>query len=313
MTRIAIAGIGGVGGYFGGHLARHYRFSSEAEVLFIARGENEKKIRESGLQLLTTAENFTAFPELVSSNPQVIGAVDLLICTTKSYDLEKTLTDLSPCIHSGTVILPLLNGVDSAPRIRQLYPENLCPDGCVYLVSRLVSPGLIKETGGIARLLFGAENGDITKLKKIETLLRNAGLDASFQENIQQVIWEKFVFISCIATMTSFADLHFGPMLKDKNCREYLVQLLNEVHALAMAKQIPLAGDIVAATMRKIESLPDDTTSSMHSDFQKGKETEIGSLTGYVVNEAKRFGIPVPVFEMMYADLQKRKGAAYRK
>ena len=49
--RIGIIGIGGVGGYFGGKLAREYENSSEHEIIFIARGEHLKAIQEKRLTI----------------------------------------------------------------------------------------------------------------------------------------------------------------------------------------------------------------------------------------------------------------------
>ena len=124
MIKIAIAGIGGVGGYFGGLLAKHYQDSEEVQVYFIARGENEEAIREHGLKVETPSATFIAKPDLVTSNAAQIGEVDLLICCTKSYDLEQSITQLKPCMGTQTVILPLLNGIDSNERIKAIYPEN---------------------------------------------------------------------------------------------------------------------------------------------------------------------------------------------
>lgn len=122
MKKIAIAGIGGVGGYFGGWLAKHYE-NSDVEIYFIARGENETAIRDHGLQLETTSGNFTAHPKKVSADPNEIGPVDLLLCCTKTYDLEESIARLRPCITRDTVILPLQNGVDSRERIHKIFPE----------------------------------------------------------------------------------------------------------------------------------------------------------------------------------------------
>ena len=51
--RIAVVGIGGVGGYFGGKLAREYASSGKHEIIFIARGEHLRAIQKNGLQLYT--------------------------------------------------------------------------------------------------------------------------------------------------------------------------------------------------------------------------------------------------------------------
>ena len=38
--KIAILGLGGVGGYYGGKLAQRFRDTSHVEIYFIARGEH---------------------------------------------------------------------------------------------------------------------------------------------------------------------------------------------------------------------------------------------------------------------------------
>ena len=49
--RIAILGIGGVGGFIGGKLAAAYSETDEIEIIFIARGENAKAIKEKIFKL----------------------------------------------------------------------------------------------------------------------------------------------------------------------------------------------------------------------------------------------------------------------
>lgn len=307
MQKIIIAGIGGVGGYFGGLLARHYTAGGNVSIAFMVRGENEKAIRENGLQLETTKGNFTVHPQMVSSDAAVIGIADLLIVSAKSYDLETILQQARPCIGKETVILPLLNGVDSTERIREMYPGNETWYGCVYLVSRLAGPGLVRETGGIDSLFFGAPDGTKEKLLAAETLFKNAGIEATLSPDILQTTWEKFVFISCVATLTSWLDQRIGEILASEDSRKWIPVLLAEIKAVADAKQIPLPENSIEITIEKIKKIPPAATSSMHSDFSNGKNTELESLTGYVVREGKAFGVSVPAFERMYEDLAKRR------
>src|SRR3989344_4396093 len=107
-TKIAIHGIGAVGGYFGGLLAEKYLNSEEIEIIFIARERSAKVINEKGLKIITPDSEKIIFPHLVTNNPEEIGQIDYLICSVKSYDLAESLIPLKDCIHSHTVILPLL-------------------------------------------------------------------------------------------------------------------------------------------------------------------------------------------------------------
>ncbi len=65
MKRIGILGLGGVGGYFGGLLAKAYQKSDEVEIIFIARGETQKAIAENGLKIINDDTEMIVYPNLV--------------------------------------------------------------------------------------------------------------------------------------------------------------------------------------------------------------------------------------------------------
>lgn len=303
-TRIIIAGIGAVGGFYGGKLAAHYAQSPGADILFLARGENEKAIKKNGLKLETTQGEQLAIPAAISSNPAALGVADLIILCTKSYDLAQSIEQLKPCITPETVLLPLLNGVDTRDRILDLLPENEVWEGCVFIVSRLAKPGLIRETGNISKLLFGNPQGDTTqKLAQAEKLFKQAGIDAHRSEDILKGIWKKYSFISPVATLTAYLDASIGSILYSPDNLELLNSLLKELKAVAEAKGIQLDADIIQQNLKLMASVPENSTSSMHSDYLVGKPTEVESLTGYVVKLGQKLQVPTPVYAMMYKAL----------
>ena len=305
-TRIAILGIGGVGGYFGGYLANKYFKSPEVEIIFIVRPATEKIIKEKGLTLITPLEKKTIFPDIVASDPNDIGEVDFLVCCTKSYDLEDSILKLGSCITKHTVILPLLNGIDAKERISKLYPGIEIWEGCVYIVSRLISPGVVKETGKLHLLYFGSDDGSNKKLTHFEKILLDARIEATLSDNIQQTIWEKYLFLSSIANMTTYMDMTVGEILNNKEGKDTLIQLIKELKLVADAKKIPLPGRIVENTITKIERLPFEATSSMHSDYIKGGRTEYISLTEYVSNLGDKHHVETPAFDKILAEFVKR-------
>ncbi|MBJ6118602.1 2-dehydropantoate 2-reductase [Pontibacter sp. BT310] len=306
MMKIAIAGIGGVGGYFGGLLARHYQNSDEVEIYFIARGENETAIRQQGLKIETPGSTFTATPKLVISDPAQVGEVDLLICCTKSYDLEQSITQLKPCISKDTIILPLLNGIDSYERIKAVYPENEVWEGCVYIVSRLTEPGLVTVTGDVNSLFFGSTDGTEARLESALQIFTDAGIKATLSQNIQQTIWEKYLFISTIATLTSYFNTSIGGILAKTENMDLLHSLLSELKQVANAKGIMFPENSTNAIKERMAKLPYETTSSMHTDYQKGKNAEVDSLTGYVVKLGKQLNVPTPTYEKLYTALKNK-------
>lgn len=306
--KIAIAGIGGIGGFFGGLLAKEYA-GRDPEIIFLARGRNEKVIRENGLKLETMNENFTVHPAVCAADASAVGIVDLLILCTKAYDLADAVTSYRSCIGSQTILLPLLNGVDAKESLEKIFPVNEIWQGCVYLVSRLPEPGLVRETGNIRKLFFGLDGGNHQRLAWMEKIFLEAGIEATWSKNITATVWEKFLFISPMATLTSYLDESIGAVFSDAEHAGLLQQLVMEIKSVADAKGIVLPDAVTQSNIDKLRKLPFESTTSMHSDFKKGGRTELESLTGYVIREAKKLHIAVPVYELMYEDLRLRSAS----
>lgn len=297
MKRIGILGLGGVGGYFGGLLAKAYFKSDEVEVIFIARGETQKAITESGLKIVTDENEIIVHPKLVSNNPDEIGVLDYLICATKTYDIEESLLSLQKCITPKTVILPLYNGVDAPERIKKIFPENDILQGCVYIISMIVSPGTIRKMGFYEKLFFGSKTVSIAKLEALQNILQKAKIESYLVKNIEETVWEKFIFISALASATSYLNQNIGSILKKKKSMSVYTELLHEIEAVARAKGLQLPKDIVNQTIIKLEKSPKEATSSMHRDLLADRNTEVTSLTQFVVNEGLKYGVATPLYE----------------
>lgn len=299
--RIIVAGIGGVGGYFGGLLAKKYQNSHEVEIDFVARGGHLKQIQENGLKVIAGNKTFIAIPNLATDCPAEIGIADYIIICTKSYDLIATLEQLKPCIDKNTIVLPLLNGVDAVEIIKTILPGNIVLNGCVYIVSRLKEAGVIENMVIIQKLYFGLEKTTSDKLIVLEKLFIAAGIEATLSENITAIIWEKFIYISPVATATSCFDNCLGEILADNTKRETLYLLIDEIAEIAFAKEVITDNDIILKIRDKLKLFPYESTSSMHSDYKNKKPyTEIETLTGYVVREGLQMGIATPNFDKAY-------------
>lgn len=304
-TKIIVAGIGGVGGYYGGLLAKKYAGSSEVEIYFVARGEHLKQIQNHGLKVIKGTEEFIARPALATDKVNETGIADYVIICTKSYDLEGVIEQLKPCIDGNTILLPLLNGVDAAERIRMILPGTTVLEGCVYIVASLKEAGVVENSGNSQLLYFGLDNITNDRLLLLEQLFRDAGIEAELSDSISAIVWEKFIYISAIATATSYFNCCIGKLLETH--QETVISLIEEVKQIAIAKGITIEKEVTSRILRNLKSLPYEATSSMHRDYQNKKQkTEVESLTGYVVREGKKLNIETPVFSHQYKQLISR-------
>ncbi len=305
--RIAVLGIGGVGGYFGGKLAEHFADSNEVEIIFIARGENAKAIQTKGLQVIATNDEFIAKPKLIADDPTEIGKTDLFIVCTKAYDLTESINKYRECIGENTVILPLLNGVNHTETIQSILPNTEVWKGCCFIVARLIEKGVIKIDSEIRLIQFGSFTGSKANLEKVEKIFKSAGIQTELSNDIDKTIWEKYIFISSLATLTSYLDKTVSEILDSSENARLLVDLIAEVSQLARARKIEVAKNIEELTLEKIKKAPPTATSSMHADFAKKGKTELETLTGYVVRESKLLNVATPNYAKFYEELKERK------
>jgi 2-dehydropantoate 2-reductase len=293
--KIAVMGIGGVGGYYGGKLARAYAPSGEHEISFIVRGDHLKAIREEGLTLITPTERFTSSPSVATDNPEELGPLDLVLLSVKSYGLESASGMIISNIHADTVVIPLLNGVDNAERIRKVLRKGIIMNGCVYISSHIEKPGVIEQTGGSGKLLFGPENGSSAAYRDIENLLMNAEINASLSEDITVDVWTKYIFIGPLASLSAMLQLPLGAIMEDDQHRKLLEGMMREIESIASAKGIVLPENIVDLSLEMTKNFPYTTKTSMHLDREKGNPMEVDTFTGYVVTTGKSLGIETPL------------------
>ncbi len=304
QSRIAIIGLGGVGGYYGGLLSRYSEtHREEFEVVFIARGAHLEKIREKGLIVITETETFVTRPALATDNPSEAGTVDYIIIASKSYDLDEVAEQLRPMVNASTVLLPLLNGIDNVQRLRALYPGNEVWYGCAYIIARLNEPGVVESSGNVHYLHFGHEKKSSPELEQMEKWMIKAGIEASLKQNAIRAIWRKFFYISTTAALTSYLNTGFRDLVWNDEYKPLYIQLMKELYAVSQAENAGLPESVIEDMIRYGGSLPAGTTSSMNSDYLSGRRIELETLVGVVIRLAEKHRLQVPLYEVIYKQL----------
>ncbi len=307
--RIAILGIGGVGGFIGGKLAAAFSPSADVEVIFIARGAHARAIREDGLKLITSGGDAIVKPDIVTDDASDIGKIDLLICCTKTYDLENSVKAMLPSITPGTLILPLLNGADNSEKLQALLPDAKVLHGCIYLVSKIIAPGTVQQRGDFYSLHFGGNETLKDELLKLKELFERADITSVLEADIHQKVWSKFSFISPVATYTSAYNISLGKILESEEHTTKLKTLMTELVTLARSLNIELPADVIEKNFQVVAKLPYETTSSMQADMVNNRPSELETLTGVVIRKAAGQGIQLDSYTAMYQLLRERQAS----
>lgn len=303
-TRIAFVGLGGVGGYYGGLVARYAENHPEIEVCFVARGKHLEAIKAKGLKVSDEKQNFVTHPAIATDQVEEIGPVDYLVLATKSYDLDETMAQIKPMVTDKTIILPLLNGIDNTSRLRAFFPDNEVWYGCVYIITRLKEPGVIEDSGNVHFMHFGHEKKVSEELLFIEDLFLKSGIEVARKEEPLKAIWRKFFYISTTAALTTYLNTDFRSLVWDADKKPLYLEIMQELFEISEAEGIGLYDGIIDDMLKYGGSLPAGSTSSMNSDYLAGKKTELETLVGVVVKLGEKNGVATPVYDKVSEKLR---------
>ena len=288
--KIVVFGVGGVGGFFGGKLAK-----AGFDVTFIARGENLKAINENGLQINSILGDFKVYPN-ATDNIREISNIDLVILAVKSWQIDAIAKQLKAVVSQNTMILPLQNGADNADRLRAILPEKNVLAGLCKIVSKIESPGVINHFEFEPEIIFGEyDNSKTERMQKLKAIFDKAGFKNVHSDDIHLDIWKKFLFIATVSGIGAITRSVFGVMREDKNIRDLLYETASEIKAVANAKGIPLEDTHIEGALAIVDLMEYNTTASMQRDFMEGKPSELQNFNGYIVEQGKLLNIPTPV------------------
>lgn len=298
--RIAVIGAGGVGGYFGGRLA-----AAGNDVVFVQRGPHFQAMRDNGLKIISEHGNLDLPTVTVAEHCDGIDPVDIVLVTVKSGDTSAAAELIAPLINDQTGVISLQNGIENETHLAQHLGTNAVMGGVAYILSLISKPGVIQQSGPLARIVFGEMDGTISaRAERFLQACQSAGIDVELSADIVSALWAKFIILCPHNGMTALTRMPIGPIRDDPDCRPLLVAATEEVIALAKAMRIPLDDEVVTAAKTRFDAMPAAMTSSMHYDVTHGKPLELDWLNGAVVRLADQAGIKTPVNRFIYAGLK---------
>lgn len=220
--KVLILGVGGLGGFFGAHLQK-----TNCDVTFLVRDKTKTLVSENGIKILSDFGNFKVNPILITKKDLKIN-YDVVIISCKAYHLDEAIADLKPT-QKNAIIIPLLNGQAHINKLEKAFKKENVFGGVAHVSSNTKSPGEIKHVGKIKRLSFGSRheaNQDIAN--EFYQLCRKADFQAVLSDNIDQDIWEKWIFIATIAGATTLFQTSIDNISKKLNGKIFIQNLWNE-------------------------------------------------------------------------------------
>ena len=313
--KIAIIGVGAIGGYVGIRLAL-----AGEDVTFIARGANLEALRSRGIRLITADGGEQVLPTVKATDDYAAaGPQDVVVLAMKAHQVEAVAPEVPKLFGTGTVVVPMQNGIPywyfhrhagqlAGTRVRSVDPSGLIGEyipcerviGCVvYPAAELVSPGVIQHVEG-NRFPVGEPDGTASeRIARVSECFIRGGLQAPVLGDIRAEIWLKlwgnltFNPISALSRATLARICQFPPS------RALAVAMMTEAqtvaHKLGITFRVPLEKRIAGA-----ERVGHHKT-SMLQDVEAARTLEIDALLGSVLELARLTDTPTPHLDAVYA------------
>jgi 2-dehydropantoate 2-reductase len=302
--RIAVVGLGAIGGLLAARLAR-----AGHEVSGLARGETLARVQSSGLQLESGGTN-TAVPLRASDDASSLGAQELVVIALKAPALAEVAPTIAPLLGPETVLLPAMNGVPwwflpaalpDEPPLASVDPGGTLLArlplarvlGCVvHLSSSSPAPGRVRHGVGERLIVGEPSGGKSARLSAVCAALASAGFRVEASSDVKKVVWYKRWGNITMNPVSALTGALTDAILDDPLVRAFLLRCMAEAAAIGAQIGCPIAqlGDERLALTRELGGFK----TSMLQDVEAERAIELDALVGAVHEIALRVGIDAP-------------------
>lgn len=296
IENVSIIGAGALGAIYGSIL---YRMDKKS-VSFIADGERYERLRAEGVIV-----NEESFPIPVYRPKDDRPAVGMVIVAVKHHQLQDAIRDMKRLIGPETVIISVMNGIDSEKSIGAVLGE----EKVLYAIAvgiDAVRFGKRVTYNQQGKILFGeAENGTVSaKVKRVQELFRRAGIHFETPPDMIRTLWWKFMINVGINQTSAILRAPYGAFQVPGEPREMMEAAMREVIALAEKEKVNLSEDDIAPWLAVLDGLHPAGKTSMLQDVEAGRKTEVEMFAGRIVEMGRLHGLPTPVNAMLFEKIR---------
>ena len=297
--RIAVFGVGGVGGYFGGRLAQ-----AGEDVVFIARGAHLQALQTRGLRVESVLGDFVVQPVQATDDPTHVGLVDAVLVGVKAWQVSEVAEAMRPLVGPTTCVVPLQNGVEAPGQLAAVLGVSHVVGEICGLASFVVAPGHIRHAAAEPFVKFGElDNRPSARLDHLRQTFVRAGVTIEIPSDIQRELWMKFLFITPCSGLGALTRSPIGIWRSVPETRRMSVQAMHEVLAVAQARGIALPADALNTILAQVDSVSPEVTVSMQRDVMAGRRSELDAQIGAVVRLGQEVRVATPLHAFIYGSL----------
>ena len=294
--KYAVIGTGGIGGYYGGKLAR-----SGQEVHFLFRSDYDY-VKEHGLQVDSCDGSFHLPKINAYDTTENIPDVDVVIVCLKTTTNHKLSKLLPPLLRPDTIVILIQNGIGVEQDVEQLFPGIQLVAGLAFICTAKTEPGHVNHQC-YGSINFGNYScRDEGKFNQMVADFTKAGVKAGVVE-YHEARWRKAVWNMPFNGMTVALNTQTDSLLKNPSTRQLIREQMMEVVGAASALGVTIDETFVDQMIQTTDEMT-PYSPSMKLDYDFHRLMEIDYLYTRPIAEARKVGFRMPKLEMLEAELR---------
>lgn len=293
IKTVSLIGLGSIGAFFAPRLEEAL---GKGNFRIIAGGARRERLEREGTRINGVTYRFPVVDPSEESEP-----ADLVLIAVKAYHLEEAIGQIASQVGPDTVIMSLLNGVDSERQVGEVYGM----ERMLYSLMR-VSVAMKDHSCDYdpakGLLVFGEADNKICsdRVLAVKALMDRAGIPSKIPEDMIYALWVKFLANVSENMTSTLLGLDYGAFQQSEGANLIRHRAMEEVVAIASRMGIALGQREIEKQDAVIKTFPPQNKSSTLQDLEAGRRTEADIFSGAVIRMGGEFGIPTPVNEILY-------------
>ena len=292
IKKIVIIGAGAMGAVYAALL----HDTDPDCVSFAARGNRAQRLCRGGLIVNGKLYKIPVIPPEENAEP-----TDLIMVAVKNQHLAYAIRDMRNFVGPETIIISVMNGIDSEEQIGAVYGMNKVLY-CVNLgIDALRQDNhVIYTTQGT--LYFGEATNPFPteRVKRVGELFSKAGIVHETPSDMKRVLWRKFMINVGINQTSAVLGAPYVVFQNSGQARELMESAMREVIQLAQKAGVNLSEDDIRGFEPVLARLNPQGKTSMLQDVDAGRKTEVEMFAGRVITLGRQYNVPVPINQMLF-------------
>ena len=289
--KIAVIGAGAMGSIYASFLAQ-----SNNDVLAIDLWEDHiNAINTNGLRVSGFSGDKTVKNIKVSKDINDAKGYGLFIIATKAAGVGPVASKLSKIVSKDSIILTIQNGLGAGERIASFMPsENILLGVAQGFGASMIGPGHAHHNN-MSMIRIGEMNGGITqRLENLVQVWCDAGFNAKSFEDIEQLIWEKFVCNVAWSGSCSIFKKTLGQVMENEDMFNIAKGCALEARKMGDLRKVNFTFDDTVDYITEFGKKLLNSKPSMLQDVEAQRLSEIDAINGMVVTLGKEHNVETP-------------------